>query len=55
MQWGPFVHGDQFFGDSLSIRTLLFGDRLSMGTESLETEVGDQMDLGPIALQPIFD
>ena len=40
--WGPFVQGDQLFGNHFSTVTEFDGDCLS----------GDQMGLGPNALQP---
>ena len=40
--WGPFVHGDQIFGDHLSMGTNFDGDRLSRGTKL----VGDHLSLG---------
>ena len=60
---GPFVQGDQIFGDHLSKGTKLVGDHLSMGTNFLGTicpwgqevgdrKSGDQMGSGPNESQP---
>ena len=40
--WGPFVQGDQIFGDHLSRGTKFDGDRLSRGTKL----VGDHLSMG---------
>ena len=45
--WGPFVHGDQIFGDHLSRGTELVGDRLSRGTNQLGTNCGGPNVRGP--------
>ena len=42
LSWGPFVHGDQIFGDCLSRGTNFLGDHLSMGTNCL----GDHLSMG---------
>ena len=62
--WGPFVQGDQIFGDHLSMGTEFDGDHLSRGINLMGIvclggqEVGDrkpedQMGSGPNASQPI--
>ena len=64
--WGPFVQGDQIFGDHLSRGTKFDGDRLSRGINFMGIvclggqEVGDQksrdqIGSGPNASQPYFD
>ena len=63
--WGPFVHGDQSFGDHLSVGTEFVGDHLSRGINFIgivcpggqsvrDRKYWDQMDLGPNASQSIF-
>ena len=63
--WGPFVQGDQIFGDHLSMGTEFDGDRLSRGINFMgivcpggqevgDRKSGDQMGLGPNASQPIL-
>ena len=60
---GPFVQGDQIFGDHLSMVTEFDGDRLSRGInfkgivcsggqEVGDRKSGDQMGSGPNASQP---
>ena len=56
--WGPFVRGDQNFGDHLSMGTEFDGDRLSSGINFMgiicpggqevgDRKSGDQMGSGP--------
>ena len=63
--WGPFVLGDQIFGDHLSLGTEFDGDHLSRGINFIgivcpggqsvrDRKSWDQMDLGPNASQSIF-
>ena len=47
--WGPFVHGDQIFGDHLSMGTNLAGDHLSSGTELY----GDRLSRGTNFLRTV--
>ena len=47
--WGPFVQGDQIFGDHLSRGTKFDGDRLSRGTKL----VGDHLSMGTEILRTI--
>ena len=62
---GPFVQGDQIFGNHLSMGTEFEGDRLSRGINFMgivcpggqevgDRKSGDQIGLGPIASQPIL-
>ena len=61
--WGPFIQGDQIFGDHLYMETEFDGDRLSRGINFMgivcpgrqevgDQKSGDQMGSGPNASQP---
>ena len=55
--WGPFVQGDQIFGDHLSMGTELVGAVCPEGPINWGPIVGDQMSgdhmcLGPNVSQP---
>jgi hypothetical protein len=58
--WGPFVQGDQIFGDYLFMGTKFVGDHLSKGIDFMgivcpggqdvgDRKSGDQMGSGPNA------